>query len=205
MRIEPEWQGQPAFIIAGGPSVSEQNIELLRGRRVIAINSSFPIVPWADLLFFGDLIWWRNNRAAVLDKFKGRIVSICEMRDTEVVHVRRRKPPGLAIEPDELTMKRTSLSGATNLAFHLGASSIVWLGADGKMSGNRSHHHAPHQNWKHNPDRWPQHYEELKTIVEPLKGRGIPVINASPGTAWDLAPVMTLEQAIQQVEHRRAA
>lgn len=210
MKIAPEWKGLPVFIVAGGPSVATQNLELLRGHKVIAINSSFETVPWADILFFADVRWWAVKRQKVLDTFKGQVVSVYEHREQalgpNILQFRKRKPPGLAVDADQLAMRRTSLSGATNLAFHLGASSIIWLGADGRMEGNRSHHHTPHDGWKFRPERWPAHHEELKTIVEPLKARGVPVINASPGSAWgDLAPVMTLEQALAQIEQRRAA
>jgi len=78
------WPGETVFIIGGGPSVRGQNIEALRGRRVIAINSSYLVAPWADYLIFADERWWAGdhrlpggNRSDVLAKFKGEIVSAC--------------------------------------------------------------------------------------------------------------------------------
>jgi hypothetical protein len=105
-------------------------------------------------------------------------------------------------------MRRTSLAAATNLAFLLNAGApIVWLGADGKLGdGNRSHHHAPHHNWKYKEGRWPQHHFDLAGIVTGLKARGVLLINASPGTAWDdLAPVMTLAQAVDIIDRQKVA
>ena len=65
--VPREWPRQTAFIVCGGPSVLGQNLELLRGRNVIVINSSVYAVPWADYLYFGDWRWWNEdeNRAAV--------------------------------------------------------------------------------------------------------------------------------------------
>ena len=55
------WPGETAYIVAGGPSVAWQDLGLLRGRRVIAVNSSWEAVPWAAILLFADLRWWQAN------------------------------------------------------------------------------------------------------------------------------------------------
>ncbi len=72
--VTPEWQGETAFLICGGPSVLDQNIDLLRGRKVMVVNSSCYRIPWADILFFGDERWGREYSEAV-DAFRGRVVS----------------------------------------------------------------------------------------------------------------------------------
>ncbi len=74
---------------------------------------------------------------------------------------------------------------------------IVLIGADGKFGPNgERNHHTPHQ-WKHIDGCWKRHHDELATLVEPLIELGIPVLNASPGSAWgDLWPVVSLEECI---------
>ena len=52
--VPREWPGETAFIVGGGPSVLGQDLDALRGRRVIVINSSVYAVPGADFLFFDD-------------------------------------------------------------------------------------------------------------------------------------------------------
>jgi hypothetical protein len=103
-------------------------------------------------------------------------------------------------------MRRTTFTAAINLAVHLGAAKIVLLGADGKLGeGGRSHHHTPHAWWKFLVGRWEKHRAELETLVVPLQKLGIPVLNASPGSQWDLWPVMSLREAIALVDQRQAA
>jgi hypothetical protein len=110
----------------------------------------------------------------------------------------KQRPPGLAVERNAVMVKRTSLTGAINLAAHLGTRAIVLLGADGKVTDGKSHHHKPHR-WPVRPGCWDEQKKDLLSIVEPLRLRGIKVINASPGSAWaDLWDVMTLEEAISQ-------
>jgi hypothetical protein len=49
------WEGEPCFIIGGGPSLKGFDFNRLRGQgRVIAINRALEYAPWADVVFFMD-------------------------------------------------------------------------------------------------------------------------------------------------------
>lgn len=208
--VPREWAGETVFIVGGGTSVLQQDIGLLRGRRVIVINSSYETVPFADFLITHDAQWWPVHRDALASsKFQGRIVTVTTSRQRDEgrrLFVRQKYPPGLSSDPSMIAMRRTTFSGAVGLAVHLGAAALVLLGADGRMGADgRSHHHTPHKWWKFLPGRWDKHRAELQTLVEPLRKLGIPVLNASPGSAWDLWPVMTLHEALAQIDGRKAA
>jgi hypothetical protein len=206
--VPREWPGETVFIVGGGPSVLGVDLEALRGRRVIAINSSVYKLPWADILYFGDWRWWHepDNRAAVAG-FRGRVVTTSRMcsEDKKVLMCRAAKPPGLALAHDSLMQKFTSLTAATNLAAHLigPGGTIVWLGADGKLAADgRSHHHPPHR-WPHRAGCYDKQHADLVTIVPSLRALKITAYNASPGTAWgDLLPVIDLQDVLGE---RRAA
>jgi hypothetical protein len=199
--VPREWPGETAFIVAGGPSVLQQNLDLLHGRNIIVINSSVHAVPWADFLYFGDWRWWNEeeNQAAVAN-FRGRVVTVSQLvRDQKVLHCRTAPPPGLELQPDSLMQKSTSLTAATNLAAHLigPGGTIVWLGADGRIAADgRTHHHKPHR-FAHRRDCYNKQHAELVTIIPSLRAMKISLFNASPGTAWaDLAPVVSLEDML---------
>jgi hypothetical protein len=205
--VAREWAGETVFIIGGGPSVLGVDLEVLRGRRVIVINSSVYAAPWADMLYFGDFRWWNepDNRAAIAS-FRGRVVTTSRLvSDKKVLICRKANPPGLAREHDSLMQKWTSLTAATNLAAHLvgPGGTIVWLGADGRFAADgRTHHHKPHR-WAHRPGCYDKQHSDLVTIVPSLRVLKIAAFNASPGTAWaDLLPVISLQDALGE---RRAA
>jgi hypothetical protein len=187
------------FIVGGGKSVAGQDLEALRGRRVIVINSSVFAVPWADILYFADWRWWNEpeNNAAV-NAFAGRVVTTSRLTrgDPKVRVCRKTNPPGLARERDALMQKWTSLTAATNLAAHLigPGGSIVWLGAD----GGGGHHHKPHR-WGSRPDAYDKQLADLVTIVPDLRELDIAAFNASPRTAWtDLLPHVRLEDVLKE-------
>jgi hypothetical protein len=201
--VPQEWPGETVFIVGGGPSVLGQDLNRLRGRRVIAINSSVFKLPWADILYFGDFRWWNEveNRMAIAS-FRGRAVSVSQLvTDSKVLTCRKARPPGLAFARDSLMQKMTSLTAATNLAAHLigAGGAIVWLGADGQIAANgRTHHHKQHR-WPHRPGCYDKQHEDLVTIVPSLQTMRISLFNASPGSAWaDLAPIVNLQDMLSE-------
>lgn len=209
--VKPEWKGETAFIVGGGPSVAGQNLELLRGRRVIAVNSSYERVPWADICYFADQRWFFEHKDRPAFKaFAGRKVTCAHkptVGDPATLRLMRIVPnfdpnyapvgPGLALAPHAVVSNRTSLQGALNLAFHLGASRLVLLGADmARSAEGASHHHSPHP-WRNKPgnETWDTQMEQLVMIVEPLRERKIEVINTSAVSRLTWWPKMTLEEA----------
>lgn len=197
--VAPEWAGETCFIVGGGVSVATQPIERLRGRKVIALNSSYLTVPFADILLFADSRWWRvhmEQHRPDLDAFAGRIAGCSQhVDDPRVWRLRRTRPPGLAVERDAVVMQWTVMAAAINLAVHLGVARIVTLGLDGKETEGRSHHHEPHP-WPQRPGCWANQRADLASLVEPLAERGITLRNASPGSALDLWPVYQLKECL---------
>jgi hypothetical protein len=192
--VPPEWKGETGYIVAGGPSVAEQDLSLLRGRRVVAINSSWWAVPWADFLFFGDHRWWCAWRTH-LEKFAGRIVTVSDASggSPRLLHCQKvAPPPALAEKRSRLVMQRTSLQAAINLCVHLGVARIVLLGADMRAAKDgRTHHHSRHP-WPLKPNCWQDQMRELEGTAPLLAERGIEVINTSTQSRigwWPKAPL----------------
>ena len=91
-----EWPQEMVCIVCGGPSVLGQDLEQLRGRRVIVINSSVHAMPWADILYFADFRWYcePKNRAAV-ESFAGRVITTSrKVFNKRVLLMRAVNPPG---------------------------------------------------------------------------------------------------------------
>ena len=58
-----ELTGQDAVIVGSGPSARATDFSLIDIRtRVIAVNESWRLVPWADVLYATDGIWWSLNK-----------------------------------------------------------------------------------------------------------------------------------------------
>lgn len=192
--------GDTVFIIAGGPSVAGQDLRPLADRPVIAVNLSYSIAPGALYVFAIDSRFLRVHTAQLASRFKGRTVTISRHAAFKGLrYCKRKQPPGLASRPNELVGRRTSLSGAINLAVHAGAGRLAILGADGGYAADgRHHHHAAHP-WPVKKDSWPGQLEELQTLKPDLDRLGIPVVNCSPGSHWpELWPIMPLAEFLER-------
>lgn len=204
--IAPGWQGEDCFIVAGGTSVQPELVASLRGRpnsRVIVINSSYLIAPWADVLFFGDDRWWTNETAVrneALKYFEGQIVTVGRyVRDARLWHMHkvvptRRGGNGLTRDPTGLAMEMTSLQGALNIAFHKQAKRVILIGADNRAGDNgRRHYHEEHP-WVPTKETWKERAEQLGLAVPFLRDAGIEVINASLISTFTWWPKVDLAQ-----------
>jgi hypothetical protein len=181
------------FIVGGGRSVVDQNLELLRGRKVIAINSSFAKVPFADVLFFGDARWWNENRNSAIG-FEGDLVTTAEELKGHAKLSVFKKTLAWSDDPNAAFVRRTSVTGAINWAFHhWSARRFVLLGVDGGPVKGVTHHHAPHK-WTL-PSTWAvDQRKDFEALDGALKSRGAEVINASPGSSVPFWPVMRLAE-----------
>lgn len=204
INIESEWAGHDVFIIGGGVTVGRQPVHRLEGRKVIAINSSYEIAPFAQVIFFGDNRWYLQHRGTKAFMQHGGRKITCSDPATgdQIEHVRRVIPTkecGLCTRRDSVASQKTSFQGAMNLAYHFGAKRIILLGADFcRAVDGRTHHHKPHI-WKNSPGNqtWDKQFEQFQFIVEPLRRAGIPVINTSLESRLKYWPVRTLEEILK--------
>src|SRR5215510_596190 len=140
------WPSSDFWLIAGGPSLLSLPfpLDLLRRRdrkdkrRVIAINNSYLLCPWADVLFFQDSQWyeWHKGREEFRG-FGGVIVTTDEYclgndakDDDRIAVVRNKGPYGISWEADGIRTGYNSGYGAINVAILMGAKNVYLLGYD---------------------------------------------------------------------------
>ena len=203
--VPPLWAGETVVCLGGGPSLTPEQADLCRGKaRAIAINNALFLAPWADLHYVCDRRWmdWHGNRQEV-ETYEGLRVTL----DTIIAE---KRSGWLWLENDDgngrdgLSGNRTALktgrnSGyqVINLAVHLGAARILLLGYDMRAVEGRTHWHGDHPT----PTRASIYPNVMLpgfgTLVEPLKARGVDVINCTPGSALDVFPKRALQEALR--------
>jgi len=207
------WDGQTVAILAGGPSLTHEQVESVRRAahvRVIAINDSYQLAPWADLFWFCDLRWWswHIDRAAwrdVLDRADAgdAIVATLENRELHekfpyVRHLRNSGRDG--IEPARDAIRHGSNGGyqALMMAMKLGAARVLLLGYDLRLADDgRTHWHAGH------PIVSPATvYSNLmvpayERAAPEIARAGVRVVNCTPGSALKAFPTQSIEEALR--------
>ncbi len=206
--MPPLWRGETCFIVAGGPSLRDVECGVLEGRRVIAINDAYRLCPFAGILYFCDTKWyrWHANDPEFRDVAgtKVRLAPLAAEPDLpEPIKILRNddrhgSPGGLCEEPDGLRTGRNSGYQCINLAVHLGCKRIVLLGYDMKMAADgASHWFGDHPV----PTRANTYREAMlphfASLVDPLKARGVEVINATRGSAIDCFPAADLADLLE--------
>lgn len=197
----PSWEGQTVVIVASGPSAKDVPIELARNvAKVIAINTSWKLAPWADMLFACDLSWWAHAKGC--PEFRGMKVTVDKQaarQFPDVNLVNCMKPDDrLFVEPlNTVGWGGNSGFHALNLAVQFKCRKVVLVGYDMTLS-NGLHWHGKHPGNMNNPspgnvERWRRAVDNAWRVIQPL---GIQVINCSKVSALTSYPKMELDKAL---------
>jgi hypothetical protein len=224
--VLPAWNGRIAVLLGGGPSLTMEQVELVREERaadrvrVVAINDSYLVAPWADALYAADAHWHESHRSGVakpkLDlkaedvaqhfaAFKGQKCSIQNqlggLRD-DATHVLRNfhgkgtHGKGLSNDRGALVTGRHSGYQALNLVILAGAATAILLGYDGKPnSEGATHWHGGHET----PPAsgvWSSIQGSWRDGQNAIKATGVRVVNCSPGSYIGAFEKLPLEQAL---------
>lgn len=190
------WAGETVFILGGGKSLQGMDLSPLKGRPTIGVNDAFRL--GADICWFCDCRWyeWEWNKRD-LQGFTGLIACAtacpCENPlycERPVYQLLRGQPTGIDPRPTHVAFNRNSGNSAINLAVHLGAKRIVLLGFDMKPGHwHDNHAHTP-------PDAVYQklYLPPLYQVNHDLAELGVECLNATPGTALTVFPLVNLKE-----------
>lgn len=174
----PDWSGETVVIAASGPSQNAADLSLCRGVKVMAINETWRLAPFCDVLYACDARWWRV-RGPQIDCLK---VSGEPHEGCHNVNAKDWIPKG----------GNNSGYQALALAMAWGARRVILTGYD--MQG--THWHGRHEG--NNPNeghfrRWVKAFAEMTTTCE--------VLNASRVSRITAFPKVTLEEALGVEQH----
>lgn len=211
-RVPRLWPGETLAILASGPSLTQEQASVCRGRvRTIAINDSYLLAPWADLHYFCDAKWYdwhckfespaqalfgRERAMALFHGFQGLRVTLEPtaavrqhepalkvLRNDSAPKDGKPRPEGLCREPDGLRTGRNSGFQAINLAVHCGVGRILLLGYDMRATGGKTHWFGEHPRPTGAAIYGHTFLPAFASLVAPLQELGAEVVNCTPGSA----------------------
>ena len=202
----PDWQGQTCLIIASGPTAKKANIAAAKGRtKVLAINTSYELAPWADVLYACDGHWW-NQKHGVQD-FHGLKISqdpeACKAYpDIKKVEVDRYSNELKLHERGHIGAGGNGGFQALNLVVQFGCTKILLVGYDMRVDLGE-HWHKRHQMPLSNPhpnDNLPRWRAAIDGAARILRELDIEVVNCSPVSLLTAYPKKTIEEALDAFE-----
>lgn len=193
-----DFDGQTVAVCGTGPSWRTTDLESLRGKRFIAVNSAcIRLLPYAtkdDVLYFTDNAW-NENRPALAATWPGPVITANrnvkirlgdKVRYIDVTALSTR----MAVRADY--SQASSAHIAASLACDMGAAKVLLVGMDCRSVAGSSH----------GIDNYPACDDLLFTnrflpgwagLVEAFKRRGTDVVNVTPGSAIEGYRRSTLE------------
>jgi len=190
------WEGATVVILASGESLTLEQCAMVGlwqdnpFHRVIVINTTFRLAPWADLLYACDGKWWNAvdpttnmkyaeeaaqhfNKDNMWTQDKGA-ADLYGLR-----YIKSLRKQGLSKVKGVIHQGANSGFQAINLAYLAGARRFILLGFDCKGNHWHGNHPGPintgmpHGTWK----------KEFQILAADLEKEKVDVVNCSPGTA----------------------
>jgi hypothetical protein len=203
----PDWRGQACAIIASGPSAKAAPIDLLRAKaRIIAINESWQLCKWADVLYGCDAAWWRMRQG--VEAFGGLKISqdreACDQfKDIRKVTVMSRSNDLLVDTPGTIGSGGNGGFQGINLAVQFGAARLLLIGFDMRVDLGEHWHprHYPPLSNPHPNDNLPRWRAAIDGAATVLRSLGVTVINCSTVSLLKAYPKMTVQEAMRWAEN----
>lgn len=212
-KIVGRWRGSTVVCIASGPSLTADDCRAVKAwkdqapqeRRVIAVNTSFRLAPFADALYACDAPWWttylslpRERGIAHLSDWRGERWSASDdaRRLYGVNRIKGRWGDGHSKEPGVIHFGGNSGYQAIELAAQFGARRILLLGYDMQLTDGKHHWHGLHPPNMGNGTNFAVWCRRAVEQAAGLQEAGIEVLNCSRQTALTAFRQFKLEDAL---------
>lgn len=204
-------------VVGGGPSLTWEQVKSASRFRRIAVNDSFTLIPDADVVCWGDPIWFKANRVELSTHTAPYMITWREYhRAKPTPNVRQmgwqKPPPFLSTNPAIVTGSSSGLC-AINIAWLMGARRILLLGFDMKPGNGVNNWHSRHERFR-TPEKLkmvmsPQQYKgrfipEYMRAARLLEDKGVEVINCTPGSALQCFEYRAIDHVEPERESRTA-
>lgn len=186
--------------MASGPSAKTVPLDMARCKaKVIVINSSWRLAPWADMLFACDAKWWNYYEGC--PEFAGQKLCIekiaCDRWGLD--YVTCKKPDDRFYHGPKGTIGWGGNSGfhCINLGVQFGVKRILLVGYDMRVDRG-AHWHGDHPSGLHNPTppnarKW---VRSIDGAAKEIGKAGVEVLNCSPISALRNYPKVKFEDAL---------
>lgn len=212
----PDWSDEYVAVVAAGPSVTQEQVNLLRDRiHTVVINSSYELCLWADALYSCDEKWWFYKDGAkdftglkvsqggeaskVYPEIKNLTIAMCE--NIPKSHSKRL----MMNKYGEIGGGGHSGFQVMNWMAQIGVAGMLLIGYDMRVDGNgKNHWHGRHpESGKHilnNPgdNNFRNWIPWMEAASVRLKSLGIEIVNCSEKSALTCFPKMSVEQVLER-------
>lgn len=201
--ITRRWEGETVAILASGPSLNGDEVDSLRGRcKVVAVNDSWRLCPWADMLYAADHRWWQYHnyvswfRGERWTQHKGVAEWSAVARENGLTVINSANAPGISFNPSIIHTGSNSTFQALNIAVLQGCTKILLLGLDCRQIDGKRHWFGDHPGKLNRDSPYSLFIDAFNAAAPQLTDAGIEVINCSLESAVDCFLKQRLEEVL---------
>lgn len=195
------WKDEVVYIVGGGPSLKGFDWNRLKGKKVIAINRAFEVLPFADVLYWTDSRFYRWYRSEI-NRFTGLKFTCRSFHDkpSDVTLLKANNAMTIDTRPSYISHGNNSGYGAINLAIKLGAKKIYLLGYDMHSTPNASHWHSGYES-THRHDIYEKMMKYFDAIPKELERLNIECYNANIKSQLNVFRKCSIDDAINDLAY----
>ena len=183
------WRGETVVCMASGPSMTSEDAEYCRYKaKVITVNSTYRLAPWANVHYSSDHDWWNVHFRDIMNKCKGELWTGYSEYINDYIHhcPYNKKIKGLSNKPGIISWGGNSGFCAVGLAHQFGAKKIILLGYDMNDKYGTAHWHGAHEDPLRKDFNFPKWIDHFTAAYSDFKRLGVMVINCSRETSLPL-------------------
>lgn len=159
----------------------------IRGKgKVITVNTTFRLAPWADAHYSSDHDWWAANLPEMRLNCLGELwtgYATATIADDVKVCPYVKSGRGILKKAGQIAWGGNSGYCAMGLAYQFGAKRIILIGFDMSDPNGKEHWHGSHDNKIKKPFNFPMWSQRFKEAAIDFEKLGVEVINCSRHTA----------------------
>lgn len=178
------FKGETIVVIAGGPSLTPEDVNYCQGRaRVAVVNDGYRLAPWADLLYAADGPWWDHHEG--VPDFSGQkwTQDKPSAKKYGLQWTDGRWNPSISTDPNMIHYGWNSGFQCCNLVFLMGVRRIILLGFDMQQTGDKKHWFGDHPGALNKDSEYFRFAAFMDSAAPRFMKHGCEVINCSRETA----------------------
>lgn len=180
------WKGETVVCMASGPSMEKEDAEYCNGKaRIITVNTTYNLAPWANVHYSSDDDWWKLHLPKMRTVCSGEFwTGHHEYISNDMHHCPYDKQiKGISNIPGVISWGGNSGFCAIGLAVQFGVSRIILLGFDMMNTKGNEHWHDDHDESIRKESNFKMWIPYFVRAYNDFKRLGIDVVNCSRETA----------------------
>jgi len=208
MKIPLKYRNKPAILIATGPSLTEEVIEIIRPYKddfiIFGCNDSYKVIDFLDLHYACDKAWWDLHAESFREKYpdleawtQSEEYKNSEFNLNVIAGVSER---GLSLDSSLIHWGKNSGYQLLNIAFLMGCNKFLLVGYNMQRVNGKMHYFGDHPAELSRSSPYDKFVRSFNTIQPEIKEL---IVNCTPESALIMFQYKDLQEELESASIRK--